>query len=790
MATPPEVVSRGTLPARIGRFKPLRVLGRGGQGVVYLAHDPKLGREVALKTLIRGQQDPKRLLSEARNVARLDHPGIVPLYEIDLTGAIPYLAYQYADGQPLAAYIDRAERLPIHQTLKIGVQLLAAIGYAHGQNILHRDLSPSNVLLDAGLRPRILDFGVSTLISANGADRDIVGTLNYLPPEVVANGPIGPHSDLYSLGVILYELLTGRRLFVADTAHATIYKILNDKVLPPSAFNPAIEGPLDSLLLRALARAPDQRFTTADEMQSALEAFMAAPALAQETAAKGKRSSEVEFLLHRMARKPDFPAISQLVVEINQKSGRPESDDINDLANVILKDFALTSKLLKLVNSAVYGQYGGTITTVSRAVTILGFDAIRIAVLSIAVFENLKNGSQADALKDAACGSFLSAVLGKELARSCPGVNAEEVFIGAMFHRLGKHLAIYYFPDEFAEIKTAIAQRGITEASAVREVLRTNYTELGLAVAQQWNFPDSMQLAMVAPREGKVPPAKTLTMRGAQLAAYANEISETIAQATDARDLYARLKKLADRFDSALQLAPKQMRELVTNAIEVAKDYAKVLSIDLQSSTLFKHVITCLAGASDIPSAVSNTGIDAPSSEPSASPDERRMLLVSAMTDITNALVEQTPVNQIFGMVIEAFYRGIEFSNVFLMLRDPKRHAVQARLGFGLNIDEILPNFGFKTDDATDIFNESLRKAREFVILNTRSEQYAARVPSWCRTLTNPYSVLLFPLVANNVCIGLIYADKRDEQISVSVQELKLLNTLVKQASLAFTQRR
>ncbi|MSR13625.1 MAG: serine/threonine protein kinase [Gammaproteobacteria bacterium] len=701
------------------------------------------------------------------------------------------MIYQFAEGQPLTKMLETADRAPVHKIAHLMVEVLDAIAYAHGQGILHRDLSPANIMIDAKGRPRILDFGVSTVLNAPTTNNDPVGTAHYMPPECVLNGPIGVHSDLYSIGVILHELLTGRRLFTADSTMAVIYKVLNDKIPPPSAFNATVDKPLDDIVLKAIERDPGQRFATAQAMKEALEQYLKSDE-AQKSAPS--QTDALEFLMRRMARKPDFPAVSQLIAEINNKSGRPESDDANELTNVILKDYALTTKLLKLVNSAVYGQYDGTITTVSRAVLILGFDAIRTAALSIAIFEHLKSGTQADAMKDAACGSFLNAVLAKDLGGSTPGVNAEEAFIGAMFHRLGRHLAIYYFPEEFEEIKTQVAQRGQPESVVAREVLGTGYAEFGMAVAKQWNFPEKLKLAMKPPRAGKIPAASSSMQLGAQIAVLANEVAECIALSTDEQDTDQRLRRISERYDACIKVTAPQLRESVAKAVDATRIYATLLTVDVQSSNFFKRVVNRLKGDPNTNSITTKTSQESaahdPATPPESSVDDRRSILVNAVTDITNALIEETPVTQIFNIVLEAFYRGIGFTRVMLLLRDPKKHSMQARLGLGHNAADMVPKFSFKVDDAFDIFNVSVRKGCEFVVLDVDSEQYQTRVPAWCRTLANPHSILLFPLLANKACIGLLYADKVDEQVQFSVQELKLLNTLIKQTSLAFSRRR
>ncbi|MGE3774015.1 MAG: HDOD domain-containing protein, partial [Gammaproteobacteria bacterium] len=782
------------LPARIGRFEPLRVLGAGGQGRVYLARDPELDRQVALKTLRRGHRDSARLIQEARHVARLDHPGIVPLYEIDVAGSTPYLVYQFAAGLPLGRYVGGGERLPAHRALRIVQRVLEAVAYAHGQGLLHRDLSPSNILVDDQDKPRILDFGVSTLLAAGGdqatggsaqATGEIVGTVNYLPPEVLGNGEVGPHSDVFSVGVILHELLTGKRLFDADSPMAVMFKVLHDPIPAPSAVDRQVDDRLDAIVIKALARDPATRYRSAGEMAAAIDAYLAPEEAA--TVASSGQSAAIDFLLRRIQRKPDFPAVSRLIVELNQKCGRPESDDVNELSALILKDYALTSKLLRLVNSAVYGQYGGSIGTVSRAVLILGFDAIRAAALSIAIFEHLKNGQQAEALKDAACASFLSGVLARDLARGRRGLDSEESFIAGMLHRLGRHLAIYYFPEEFDEIQRLVASRGIGEAAAAREVLGTGYAEFGIAVARQWNFPERLLQAMTPPREGRLQAASTPAGTVAQIAAFANDAAEAVGHASGDADLEQKLLKLGERYRASIDLSPKDLREAVGRAVEATRDYAGVLAIDVESASFFKKVVKRLQPTA--PAAAANPAASGgPGARPSELADaaaddaataDRKTFLVNAIADLTNALLDETPVNQIFTMVLEAFYRGMDFTRVLLLIRDPKRGALQARSGFGAQAEEIMPKFGFRTGPEDDVFNEAVRKGKDFVILDVEQGQYRDKIPAWCRELTVPRSILLFALTANRSCIGLIYADKVGERLHLNVQELKLLNTLI-----------
>lgn len=584
------------MPASLGRFKPLKVLGRGGQGVVYLASDPNLDREVAIKTLTRGSRNPERLLNEARNVAKLDHSSIVPLYETEITNGLPHLVYQFAPGTSLKALLAQREEIPVHRGIKIICQLLEAIGYAHANGILHRDLSPVNILVDAQDRLRVLDFGVSTVMDTAVSTSDIVGTVNYLPPECLSKREVGPHSDLFSIGVIFHELLTGKPLFTANSQMATMYKILNETILAPSLIKRDIDPALDGIVMKALARDPAERYREAGVMKEELEAYLQ-PKRDGESSVAGHKSGAIDLILRKMARKPDFPAISRFINEIKQKTANSDGAHANELSNVIPPDYALTSKLLKLVNSAVYGQFGGSITTVSRAVMILGFNQVRAAALSIAIFEHMKNGTQADEIKDAACSSFLSANLARQVGLPDRGVDAEEAFIGAMFHRLGRHLAIFYFPEDYEEIKTVSQSRGISESAAAKEVLGASFAELGVAIGKQWNFPDSLIKAMTPLRDGKLLAANSTADKTAQLSAFANEAAEAIGSAASDQDLELRLGKLIDRYGACVHTELKNLRDAVSEAVTATRAYAAVITLDLESATFFKKVIKRLDNA-------------------------------------------------------------------------------------------------------------------------------------------------------------------------------------------------
>lgn len=769
---------RAAPPAAIGRFTPLRVLGRGAQGVVYLARDPDLDREVAIKTLARGGRDPEQLLAEARRVGRLQHPNIVALYEIGMHEDLPYLVYQYVEGRSLKELLAGGEPLPVRQALDVVVGALAAMGYAHGLGVVHRDLSPANILVDASGAPRILDFGVAGVVGTAANTSEVVGSVNYLAPESLRGAPVGPAADLFALAAVLYEMLTGTPPFAAENHMAVMYKIAHERPLPPSKVNRALDAGLDALVMKALAKEPAERYPSAEDMRAAIESWRAPQDVGDKASAAGTRNAAVQFLLRRMRRNPDFPAVSRHVTEISRKASSGSTSHANELANVILKHYALTGKLLRLVNSALYGQYGGAISTVSRAVLILGYEQVRLAALSLALFEHLRDAVQADALKDAVCGAFLSGMLARALAARERGVDVEEACIAAMFHRVGKLLIIYYFPEEHAEISALMRNRGLAEGDAVRSVLGVSYAELGAAIGREWKLPETLIGAMRVPAPGRVVAHDTHAGRLARIAAFANELGDALG----GEDPGPAVAAVLERYGDGQALPGREATALAETALEELREYARVLEMDIASSP-FLHRVAAACARKTAPAGPE------PAHEPPAddgAPAARRAVLVDAITDITAALVNGCALNDLFVMVLEALYRGLAFERVVFCARDPRRGLVAARYGFGAGVDALIPRLRFTPTAGDDVFSVAVREGRECIIVDVSAAAHCQVIPQWCLDLAAPRALALLPVVANRVTVALVYADA-SRPVALAAEDLRLTRTLVNQAALAVT---
>ena len=250
-------------------------------GIVYEGRDPNLERRVAIKTVKvenlseeAAAEYEARFRTEARSAARLQHPNIVSVYDSDRDGDIAFLVMEYIQGDDLKHHLDKGVRYSLEQSLKMIRDLLSALDYAHKQNIVHRDIKPANLLIEPGGRVKLTDFGVARMQDSGEATRtqgSMVGTLKYMSPEQVQGQKIDSRADLFSVGVVLYQLLTDKRPFDGDNDFSIIHQIIGHTPAPPSSFNARLPSAIDAVVARALAKDREQRFATARDFASALQ---------------------------------------------------------------------------------------------------------------------------------------------------------------------------------------------------------------------------------------------------------------------------------------------------------------------------------------------------------------------------------------------------------------------------------------------------------------------------------------------------------------------------------------
>ncbi|MCM2287629.1 MAG: serine/threonine protein kinase [Sulfuritalea sp.] len=263
---------------QIGRYEVLSLLGRGAMGVVYKAADPVLNRIVAVKTInlsldpdLRGEYEA-RFQQEAKAAGSLSHPAIVTIYDLGKTGDLAYIAMEFLDGQELHDLISGEQRLPVKQATSIAAQVASGLSYAHQHGIVHRDIKPANIMVLKDGTAKITDFGIARMrVSEVKTQTGMrLGSPKYMSPEQVLGQRVDHRTDIFSLGVLLYEMLTGKAPFRGDSLEALMYQTVNIVPLPPSRINPDVPEMLDLILAKMLEKRLENRYQSAADLASDL----------------------------------------------------------------------------------------------------------------------------------------------------------------------------------------------------------------------------------------------------------------------------------------------------------------------------------------------------------------------------------------------------------------------------------------------------------------------------------------------------------------------------------------
>jgi HD-like signal output (HDOD) protein len=772
------------------------------------------------------------LLREARMVSTLSHPNIVPLHDAGEDGGTSYLVFEFVRGRSLAELIRERGQLDVGHAVQIALALAQAVAYAHERNVLHRDLKPGNVMITQDGVPRLMDFGIASDVTADGAaSRVLVGSPSYMAPEYITEGLYQPASDVFALGVVLYEMLTARTPFSGADAQETVRRIVHGSFVPASRHNGAVDEHLDDLLAKALAGRPAERFARAADLAAALAEYLEPTDAPGQT---GAAHGTLEYLLRRIRHKGDFPALSATISAVN-RAASSDREPVAILCNSILKDFALTSRLLKIVNASNLNQFGGAIGTVSRAISILGYDTVRNVSMTLLLFEHMHDRSNALALKDQVVAVYFSGLLARELHGGADRRDVEQAYICAMFHRLGKLLATFYLYEEAQVVERNVQSRGWDEPRASREVLGVSYEELGVGVGKAWNLPDdiidSMRLPTGAPKKTPVQSGERLRM----IAALSNELTDVIHEA-DPSTRKERVAALVGRYGLATGITERALTDAVQASSDALMRDADALGRGvarngfLQKAQAWRgasgHTVSVSHKAEDRPSPLSRNTAEgsrvreadpvppatqelaetqrlvADSSlavEPDtqagetpgpAEPGRRQAALAAGVQDITNTLVGEHTLNDVLRIILETMYRAIGFDRVLLFTLDARLQALRCRFGFGADAEAIVhKGVSIPLDGARDLFYAAAVMGADLCIQDIESDKVRPHVPAWYRTAIGARGMVLLPIVDRKRTVGMIYADSQSPAtLHFSGEELGLLKTLRNQAVLAMRQ--
>lgn len=772
-----------------GRFRLERNLGQGAQGTVYLAVDTRLDRKVAIKMLRAGEQPSE--LTEARLISKLQHPNIVALHDVFIESGRTGLVFEYVEGETLTAMLHRDGALTPVRAAELMLGVLDGLSYAHSQGVIHRDIKPQNIMIDRSGRARIMDFGVAT---RQAGQIGMSGTVGYMAPEMIKNLPVDAQADVFAAGMTLYQMLTGILPVEAGSLFATLNRAVNAPIALPSSIRPGIDEKLDHLVMVALFKDPQERYANAGAMHAALLSWSeSGKETGPETAGSGRHST-LDFLLRRMSHTADFPALSQTISAIN-RINNSDSERLQSLSDAILKDFSLTNKLLRIVNSATYGQFGGAISTISRAIVILGFDNIRSMAITLLLFEHMRDKAQAEKLREVSLKSFFGGLLASAIGKKSGWRDVEEAQICGMFHFLGKLLTLYYFHEESQEIAKRVEQTAENENMAAQAILGIGFRELAIGVAGNWNFPGRIVGSMREMPDGVIKAPQNQTERLRLFANLAGELIPVVEKTpTDAQK---HLSKVILRFGKVLGWSEREFQNCLQDASAQYLNYLSILGVQQRGSHFCKQIRKTvahgdvehgneLAREDALEDALQAAEVSAEESAPLNS----SAILSAGVQDITNTLVSGFSLNDLLRMILETMFRGIGFNHVLFCTRDLKQPRMMARFGFGPDIQKIISGFSFDTRQTSDVFQLALARNADILIEDIDAELIQNRIPAWFRSTVPAKTFIIFPVVLDKKPIGIFYGDRTDaHSLKIPADQLNLLKTLRNQAILAIRQK-
>lgn len=758
----------------IDRFTILDLLGSGTQGKVYRCRDTKLQREVAIKLmhtplLHRGAKD-QELLNEARAMSQFNHPNVVSVFDVGDYQDRPYLVFELIRGRDLSEILKRE---PPSQAAALNILqgVLEGVAEAHAHDIVHRDLKPSNIIVTQGGVPKVTDFGISAVLrNPPQAGEKLVGTPRYMAPEYIQHGQVMKQTDVFALGLIAYEIFAGRPAFEGRSVEALLQDIISRPVRPLDSIYPDFDPRLQKLIGRAMEKNPYLRFTDAGEMRDALLEYRKA---ASTTEVAAESHSTVQFLLRRIRLQNDFPALAQSISTLNQL-GVSDLQDTSELANIIVKDYGLTNKILKVVNSAYYAAFSGTIGTISRAIVILGVNGVRSIASSLALLEHFGNKPGMEHLRDMLSESLFSALSARDISQAVDPSLGEEALLATMLRRLGNLLVGFYLPEEEQEVRRLVETEQSEQRRAEIEVLGTTYEHIARVIAKEWNFPVEIRQCIQPLKEL---PRKRVMERGQRLQLLTNLADEAtgILRGKKSDQAKQQLRKLLDNYGGMLGVEPASIIQSLGNAKGEYLQF-KVNFADQKQKQQFIESLNPTDGRAAEPFQVTTQVAPQnhrnPTRELTVNIDEtgtieahvsgrldREQMLTEGMQEVTQMLMNGHESRQLINLVLEILYRGMHFSHIVAGIWNPRSKEIVGAAGMGKDAEKLAGSFRLRTSGPPNLFTLALIQNSDVYIRDATQARVAQKAPPWFGKVTQPGSFFVLPLRTGDKTLGMLYAE-------------------------------
>lgn len=507
-----------------------------------------------------------------------------------------------------------------------------------------------------------------------------------------------------------------------------------------------------------------------------------------------------ETTIAKIRQSNDFPAMSSTITLLNKFDSKDDIS-ITEFANVILKDFALTTKILKIVNSVHFMQFG-EVTTISRAIILLGFENVRNLAMALILFDQLHKYKTNIPLMESVLKSFYSALLAEKISSETDFADKEEAFICALFHIFGKILVSFTMPDKLPEILDFMQKHNANESVAAMSILGITFEEIGAAIARDWNFPKKIIYSMKRIMPSELSDTQNDADKLRSISTFVHNISNVIATYDALSERETAINKMIDAYGVHFKPYKKIINDVIKSSSEDFIQFSNIFGIDLQRSVFSKNLLKSKDTPSDQRIKVVDDELNLGGGIETIdeimemdSYESPESIFRRGIQDINKSLLSGFSLNDVIRIVLETMYRGLQLSQeakVLFLIKDTKRPMMVVRYGFGAEINETKSWFEINLNETEDVFNRAILNQKDLVIKSIISEDVKRILPEWYRQrIKEDLFIILLPIVISGVSIGLYYIDgKKENMSSLSSMHLNNLKILRDQTVMAIKQKR
>ena len=500
----------------------------------------------------------------------------------------------------------------------------------------------------------------------------------------------------------------------------------------------------------------------------------------EDVSKKGKdNGTTINYLLAKIRRNSDFPAFSQHVTEINRLASSDSDTTVIELTNAVLKDYSLTNKLLRLVNSSVYGQFGGQVNTVSRAITILGFDSIRMLAVGLLVFDQVKNRPQVKELMEANMWCFVGAFISRQIVDKSRHNDTEMTFIAALLHKLGTLLVIYYLPDEYEAIRRLVEQKGLTEDVAAKQTLGVPFYVLGQRVGESWGLPPLLLNGMKPPGKKSIHIGTDSSTNVLNMVGFSSSLLD-IVKAGEPEKNKKRFTNLLTRYKKVVALDEKQLQSIINSSLEQASE---LMDFPAEWEAEMRARLSLAGGAQAEQTTQVASSYQKTSDADNDAGSGDVSILLRGINDVTNMMMTDHGLSDILVTILESIYRGLGLNRVVLLINNASKKALVVRFGFAPDLDALKNTLEMSTE-SPDAIATTLKNKSDLLIEDVSRTQGGIAMPDWYSKTMGANSFGLYPIVIKNALIGAIYFDSLHSG-AAKKEDVVHIQSLRNQAALA-----